>query len=227
MRIGGIPIPIIIFGRLLRLLTATHNHYDHHGDHSNDSHGNDNPHPSRNALVCLWVNIRTGIDGGRCLRHRDLHRRFLALLLAIGILVCHLQFGIIFAGRISGESESNGAGSAGCHIADVLRGLRGGDAVTFDGRFDVGHIPLAFVHIFHGNSGFFTSIDGVGKHGITQFEAVRLRNRYGNLNIRSVGVAGVAIDILVFEVDIDALRAVLRARQHLHGHGLRQRVTRP
>ena len=211
MRIGGIPIPIIIFGRLLRLLAATYNHHNHNGDHGNDSHGNNNPHPSRNALVFLRVNIHTGIDGGRSLRHRNLHRRFLGLLLAIGILVRHLQLGIIFAGRICSESESNGAGSTGCHIADVLRGLRGGDAVTFDGRFDVGHIPLAFVHIFHGNSGFLASIDGVGKHGIAQFETVRLRNRYGNLNIRSVGVAGVAIDILVFEVDIDALRAVLRA----------------
>ena len=174
MRIGGIPIPIIILGRLLRLLTAMHNHYDHNGDHSNDSRDNDNPHPSRNALVFLRTNIRAWIDGGRCLRHRDLHRRFLGLLLAIGILVHHLQLGIIFAGRSCSESESNGAGSAGCHIADILCGLCGGDAVTFDGRFDVGYIPLAFVHIVHGNSGFLASIDGVGKHGITQFEAVRL-----------------------------------------------------
>ena len=174
MRTGGIPIPIIILGRLLRLLTATHSHYDHNGDHSNDSRSNDNPHPSRNALVFLRANIRAWIDGGRCLRHGDLHRRFLGLLLAIGILVRHFQLGIIFAGRISGESESNGAGSTGCHIADILCGLRGGDAVALDGRFDVGHIPLALVHIFHGNSGFLTRIDGVGKHGITQFEAVRL-----------------------------------------------------
>ena len=48
---------------------------------------------------------------------------------------------VIFAGRIRSESESDGTRSAGRHIADILRGLRGGDAVTLDGRFDIGYIP--------------------------------------------------------------------------------------
>ena len=178
-------------------------------------------------MIFLRVNIHTGIGGSRSLRHRNLHRRFLGLLLTVGILVRHLQFGIIFAGRIRSESESDGTRSAGRHIADILRGLRGGDAVTLDGRFDIGYIPLALVHVFHGNGGFLARIDGVWKHGIAQFETVGLRNRYGNLDIRSVGIAGAAIDILVFEVDIDALRAVLRTRQHLHGHGLGQGIARP
>lgn len=125
MRIGGIPIPIIIFGRLLRLLTATHNHYDHHGDHSNDSHGNDNPHPSRNALVFLWANIRAWIDGGGASDTVIFTGDSLLCCWPLASSYVTFSLASYSAGRISGESESNGAGSAGCHIADVLRGLRG------------------------------------------------------------------------------------------------------
>ena len=203
----------------------TDHQYDRQYNHDECNGRRHYPHPDRHALI-LDVNIRIGIIRNRSFNGIDLHRKFLGLRLSIGILIRHRQFRLGFAGLVRSECESNGAGRAGRHIADVLLGLRGGDTVAFNARLDIGNVALALVHVIHGDSSFLTRVDDIGHHWIVQFKTIRLRNGYGNFDVGSVGAACGTVHILVFEADVDALRAVFRTGQCLHRHGLRQRSSR-
>ena len=203
----------------------TDHQYDRQYNHDERNGRRHYPHPDRHALI-LDVNIRIGIIRNRSFNGIDFHRKFLGLRLSIGILIRHRQFRLGFAGLVRSECESNGAGRAGRHIADVLLGLRGGDTVAFNARLDIGNVALALVHVIHGDSSFLTCVDDIGHHWIVQFKTIRLRNGYGNFDVGSVGAACGTVHVLVFEADVDALRAVFRTGQCLHRHGLRQRSSR-
>lgn len=119
----------------------TDHQYDRQYNHDERNGRRHYPHPDRHALI-LDVNIRIGIIRNRSFNGIDLHRKFLGLRLSIGILIRHRQFRLGFAGLVRSECESNGAGRAGRHIADVLLGLRGGDTVAFNARLDIGNVAL-------------------------------------------------------------------------------------